>query len=140
MVRICVSLSLSGLSFGGKRGTADPNWLPVASYQVHPILNFRDPPPHVGDLQHHVRLRQIVGLEGDDNIPGALSGSEDGSAQLIRLRPEIGGHLPSEAIDDAFRVLGRGVVDDDDLLVQPFNSQGARDRGTNKVAVRYTSL
>ena len=61
--------------------------------------------------------------------------AEDVCAQLIGFRPEVSAHLAAEILDNASRIIGRRVVDDNHFLVGPVDGQRAFDRCANEVTV-----
>jgi hypothetical protein len=68
---------------------------------------------------HDLWLQQIVGVEKNDDIAGALLKTEHVAAQLIGFRPEVSRHFAAETIDNLSRVIGRGIVYDNHFLVWP---------------------
>ena len=109
-------------------------------YQVHTILNFRDPrPPHLRDLLHDLGFQQIVGVEKDDNFPSALLEAKHMSAQLIGFRPKVGSDPILETFYDGPGVIGRGVIYDNHLLVRPIDCERAFNRSSDEVAIVIVS-
>jgi hypothetical protein len=88
-------------------------------YQVHAILNYRDPRlPHPRDLLHDLRFQQIVRVAKDDNFPMLCSKPKHMGAQLMGFRPEVSHHPALETFYDGSGGHRSSVIYDNHLLVR----------------------